>query len=294
MSRSRPELLELENPSLTLWHPRGACSETDNSFRISSLAFISDSSYLKGMKAIMTGNRIEAQALLQSAYILQGNHLAPALLSSSLVGESAAVSETYIAFSRLDQRMLEPAALYFLALAGQCHIAGERGLALDYLELGLSFLSEGREHIVNSNLSRRVGEIYYYNGQSELAEPWLWQAASGGYSPLILLSRILSQQERYEEAISIYERALSYYPENVELVKGGAQAAIAVGKFPQARSFLEEISEPENLGIQGLLLLARVCQEMDDLPCARINYHRVLQIDASNPDAMHALQKLRK
>lgn len=293
-SLSWPEQLEFEIPSLMLWHPIGSCSETDSGFRKSSFTFISGSSYLKGMKAILDGNQNEAQALLQSAFFLQGNHLAPALISSSLVRKSTTEDEARSSLLMLNSELHEPAAHYFLAFAGHCRVAGNNQLALEYLELGMALLPEDKGNAVGEVLSRWVGEIYYYNGQPELAEPWLWRAAPAGYSTLILLSRILSQQGRYEEAIPLYERALSYYPQNVELVAGGARAAIAMGDMTQARGFLEKLNSPENLGIQGLLLLGRICQDMDDLPCARTYYQRVLQIDASNPDASHALQELRK
>ena len=191
-----------------------------------------------------------------------------------------------------DREAARVIAEFYLGQAGKCHINGHRAEAQRYRDLGLALLPPGTETTLSPELSRRVGEIFYYEDRKDEALPWLWRAAPAGGSPLLQLAEILHNKGRYEEALPIYRQALTYYPTRVDTRLAAAQAAEATGQLEQARRFLEGMQPLEQLGIGGLLELAHVCLQLDDVVCARTQYELVLSLDPTNQQATEGLHQL--
>jgi tetratricopeptide (TPR) repeat protein len=287
-----PDKLVLEGDISSLWLVSTEDTEWREKIGYGEYSFITDSSYLKALQLLLKNDSQNAKQFLLSANTRDGNMLAAALIAATLIRNSTSMEDARISLSAIEQEMREPAAIYLLSLAGRCHVAGDLDQAMVYLELGLSLLTEEQQDGLGVELSRRIGEIYYYNNQIELAEPWLWQAAPAGYSPLILLSRIFSQQKRFQESIPIYDRALTYYPENIELITGIAYAYRELGDLAKARQILEGTKPQISLGVKGFLLLAQICNSLGDYQCAREGFSMVLKIDEDNEEAMAGLNEL--
>jgi len=277
-----------------LWNPLGLCGEAEDVFVDRTISpLVINSQYLLGMNELIDGDEKAGASWLSGAVRENRNQFAAFLIANAAVQAEAYSTEIASIAQFEDEDIKLSIATDYFSLAGRCHIAHEIDKSRRYLDIGMFWLPMGSETRINMALSRRIGEIYYYDGKMPDAERWLWQAAPAGKSPLIYLSNILSEQGRFEEVIPIYIDALQYYPENPELWLGGAQAASEIGDLEKARWFLDGIRSPENLNVQEILLWARICDALKDYPCAKVRYQQVLHLDKSNLDALIRLQELR-
>ena len=281
-----------------LWDVLGSCpsasDETSSAVDTISLP-PSGSDYVRGIRAAVAGDVDQAQVLLARAYRRSGHVLALVLLVNlSLTSTSAAgdVARQIERLPLLDGNSAKAVGEFYLSQAGKCHISGHGAEAQRYRDLGLALLPPGAETTLSSELSRRVGEIFYYEGRKDEALPWLWRAARAGGSPLLQLAEILHDKGRYKEAVPIYQRALTYYPTHIDTRLAAARAAQSAGQLEQARGFLEEMQPLERLGVEGLLELARLCVQLDDVVCARTQYEHVLSLDPANQQAKDELRRL--
>ncbi|MCX6032761.1 MAG: tetratricopeptide repeat protein [Chloroflexi bacterium] len=244
--------------------------------------------YLDGVAALLAGQSAQAEAALLGDYRSRRNPAALLLVANQwrrAGGDEALVARLPEAGPFAERDLAE----YYLSLAGQCRVDDQWVLARRYLNLGLALLPPGQEDSLKPFLCRRIGEIYYYQGQYELAEPWLRRAASGGYSAALLLARILVRQQNFDEAVPLFRQSLRDYPNDMQLRLQAVDAARRAGQLGQARAFLMAVEPPEKLGVQGLVVYAQVCHELKDLPCARRQYARVIQLDPHNQEAIKYL-----
>lgn len=272
----------------------GDCISTNqmpnDDLRTALLYFNVNSQYLDGLAALQIGQEKMAEKFLLEAYQRDRNPYALAVLANQWF--IAGGDELFLLKVRnLDNMAHRDLSLVYLDQAAQCHLAGQSSLARRYLDLGLGLLPVGQEDAVNPRLSRRIGEIYYYAGQFLQAEPWLWRARPAGDSAVLILSRILVSQQRYVEAVPIFDQALQDYPDDMALRLQAAQVAQYAGDLAQARSFLEAVEPNERLGFGGIIELGRICSQLADFACAREQYSRVLEFDPQNQEALDFLSQ---
>jgi Tfp pilus assembly protein PilF len=82
-------------------------------------------------------------------------------------------------------------------------------------------------------------------GRPEQAEEWLRQSlqANPGFVPtILLLSKLLTADERLHEAVDVVRRGLNIHPDNVALMQDLAQNFLRLGQHEQARQWFERIA----------------------------------------------------
>jgi len=286
------------NTSAWLWDVLRSCmpesDEAPSSVDVISLP-PSGSDYVRGIRAAAAGDVDQAQVLLARAYRRSG-HVPALILLMNLSLEPASTAEDAARqierLSLSNSKATRVVAEFYLSQAGRCLSNGHFAEAQRYRDLGLGLLPPGAEAMLSPQLSRRVAEIFYYEGRKDEALPWLRRAAPAGGSPLLQLAEILHNKGRYEEAVPIYRKALKDYPTRVDTRLAAARAAESAGQLEEARRFLEGMQPLEQLGIEGLLQLARVCSQLGDVACAQAQYERILSLDPANQQATEELRRL--
>ena len=276
-----------------LWRSAAGCEVSEADADTASVSVpLGASDYLRGIYAAVNQDPEDARVYLEKAYSLTGNALAASLLSELPQEPGEDLDSQAYELAGWPRSMRFDAARYYLAAAGSCHLAGQHDRAWRNRERGLELLPPGEELALGVEINRRIGQIYYDEGRWDEALPWLWRAAPNGGTPLLLMTRILADLGRFQQAQPLYWQALREYPTHLELYLGGARAALELGDLPQARRFLEGVQPSTHLGLEGLLLHGELCWQIGDIACAEEQYLTVLDIVAHNADAMRALGEL--
>jgi len=283
--------LNVPNNTRSILWPSATQCEIDqvNGDGVAYLFPFQNSDYLNGIQAIVALDYDVVSSFLVNAYMDKGNIVALSLLAELDQGTSNGSAFATSIINDWSDSMRAEVAMYYLANAGNCYVAGKYENAVEARDIGLKFLPTGAEEVLGVELNRYIGQIYYKQGRWDDALPWLWRAAGQGKSPLLLITRIMSARGQYEDALPLYWRALEDYPNRPELFLGGATAAVEIGDYKQARQFLDEVQPPQLLGIDGFLLFGKICNNLGDFACAYEKFQNVLEIDENNAEAISAI-----
>ena len=113
----------------------------------------------------------------------------------------------------------------------------------------------------------------------------------GDLEMLVSIGRALRAQKRYPEALVYFQSALELAPGDARTLSMVANAAIRAERFSTARAYLERALVTD-FCIKLWQQLARVCQVLQDIPCATEQYRKVLSVDPQNEKAINGLENL--
>ena len=103
------------------------------------------------------------------------------------------------------------------------------------------------------------------------------------------LALSVAMQERYEEAVAAFDRALELEPRNAGLRFNRGEACRRAGRSAEAKADLEAVLEIEGESPDLLLALGLVAYEADDFEEAAGRYERALVLKADFPEAWNDL-----
>jgi cellulose synthase operon protein C len=157
-------------------------------------------------------------------------------------------------------------------------------------------LEEARRHAPDHvSLLTELGRVYLDSGDAESGEAALRRALSvsdGAVAARTALGRLLWAQGRLEEAAAEFRSALDLLPSYGEAALTLAALEAEQGRPNHAVIVLVDLLVLDPYHIGALLRLAGLLEEMGRSAEARVAYRRVLRIEATNVEALAAVERL--
>ncbi len=110
----------------------------------------------------------------------------------------------------------------------------------------------------------------------------------------VWIAQTLTSLDSLPEALEMYQSAVAQDTANAEAYRGAGVVLLLQKNWSDAIPYLERANQIEPDNIQGHIWLAQAYSNSGDIPKAKAEFNRAIDINPNNPDAAKGLELIRK